>query len=135
MGEGSKAEEHRRVRIDKWLWAARFFKTRSQAADAVASGRVLVGGMPAKASRPVTVGDEIEITKGSFVWTIVVRGSSERRRGAQEAALLYEETEASKARRAEEAASRRRSEPQWAPRSGRPSKRDRRLTDRLRGRS
>lgn len=135
MSDELSGDERRRVRIDKWLWAARFFKTRSQAADAVANGRVHVGGVRAKASRPVAVGDEVEIAKGAVVWTIVVRATSEQRRGAPEAALLYEETEASKTRRAEEAASRRRSEPGWAPRSGRPSKRDRRITDRLRRRS
>jgi ribosome-associated heat shock protein Hsp15 len=135
MSDASNADERRRVRIDKWLWAARFFKTRSQAAAAVAGGRVLVGGVRAKASRPVAIGDEVEITKGAVVWTVVVRRMSEQRRGAPEAALLYEETEASRARRAEEAASRRQPESEWGLRSGRPSKRERRLTDWLRRRS
>ena len=89
------AEEPQRVRIDKWLWAARFVKTRSLATELVKAGRVRVGGVGGsrlKPSREIRVGDTVEITLGEVRRTVVVRGLAERRGPAVAAALLYEET-------------------------------------------
>jgi ribosome-associated heat shock protein Hsp15 len=83
------------VRLDKWLWAARFYKTRSMAGDAVNGGHVHVNGQRCKSSRSVHVGDEIRITKGSLVFTILVDNLSEKRGAAKQAAALYTETEES----------------------------------------
>lgn len=116
-----------RVRLDKWLWAARFFKTRSLAAEAVSGGKVHVNGERAKPSRALHPGDALVIRRGLDEYTVLVKALSERRGPAREAALLYEETETSRLRREEEAARRRAmaaAAPQPPP--GRPSKRDRR---------
>jgi len=116
-----------RVRIDRWVWAARFFKSRELAADAVKGGRVKVDGDRVKPSRLLKPGDRLEITIGEVRRAIVVRGISERRGPAAEAALLYEETTASIAARELQAAEGRRSRPPGADRTGgRPTKRDRR---------
>ena len=126
--------EKGRIRLDRWLWAARWYKTRSQAATAVNGGHVQVGGERAKPSRPVRLGDEIRIRKGPYEFHIIVRGLSEVRGKAPEAQALYEETEESKAARAAIAAELR-AYPRVLPRTkGRPTKRDRRLLARLRGR-
>jgi len=84
-----------KVRIDKWLWAARFFKTRSMAAQAVAGGKVHVNGGRIKPARIVQPGDELRIRRGELEFVVIVQGVSDRRRPAKEAQLLYEETEAS----------------------------------------
>ncbi|MBM3677212.1 MAG: RNA-binding S4 domain-containing protein, partial [Actinobacteria bacterium] len=84
-----------RVRIDKWLWAARFFKTRSAASEAVAAGRVEINGARAKPSKDVGVGDTIDLRVGEMPWTVIVRGLGDKRGSAAVAATLYEETEAS----------------------------------------
>src|SRR5437868_5826200 len=89
-----------KVRIDKWLWAARFFKTRSQATDAVAGGKVSINGDSAKPAKMVQPGDEIRVRLGPYEHVIIVRALSERRGPASAAALLYDETEASQAARA-----------------------------------
>ena len=81
-----------RVRIDRWLWAARFFKTRSAATDAVAGGHVQVGGERVKPAKEVKVGDTLEIRRGEVRWTVVVTGVADRRGSASVAAGLYEET-------------------------------------------
>lgn len=116
------------VRLDKWLWAARLFKTRSLAAEEVGHGRILVNGQVAKASREVRLGDRLEIRQaGGAVRTLDVRGLSSIRGPAPVAQTLYEETPQSlEARRA--AAERRRMgvEPALAQEHGRPTKRDRR---------
>src|SRR5512147_2300483 len=91
------------VRLDKWLWAARFFKTRSLAHEAIDSGHVEVNELRAKPARVLKAGDVISIRKGFTVFEVVVRGLSEHRGPAAEAQKLYEETEASKARREEQA--------------------------------
>ena len=90
-----------KVRIDKWLWAARFFKTRGVAAEAVQGGHVHINGTRAKASRAVAAGDELTITKGPYRFVVRVRALSIRRGPAKEAALLYEESEESRLRREE----------------------------------
>jgi ribosome-associated heat shock protein Hsp15 len=84
-----------KVRIDKWLWAARFFKTRSMAAQAVTGGKVHINGTRTKPARLVQTGDELHIRRGEFEFVVIVRGIAARRRPAKEAQQLYEETEAS----------------------------------------
>ena len=114
------------MRIDRWLWVARLFKTRALAADAVRGGRVHVGGQAAKASREVRPGDVVEITAGPVRRTVVVRGLAERRGPAKEAALLYEETAESLAAREAYAEERRLMSRARPIPGGRPSRRDRR---------
>lgn len=87
------------IRIDKWLWAARFFKTRSLAAEAVAGGKVKVSGERVKAAKALRVGDALRVHIGHFEYAITVRGLSDRRGPASAAALLYEESAESKAAR------------------------------------
>ena len=89
------------MRIDKWLWAARFFKTRSIATQAVSGGKVHVNGARVKPARAVLVGDEFRIRRGEVEFVIIVQGVSGKRRPAKEAQLLYEETEASMLQREE----------------------------------
>ncbi|MBW2467373.1 MAG: RNA-binding protein [Deltaproteobacteria bacterium] len=84
-----------KVRIDKWLWAARFFKTRSIAAQAVSGGKVHLNGARIKPARIVQAGDELRIRRGEVEFVVIVQGVSDKRRPAREAQLLYEETEAS----------------------------------------
>ena len=120
-----------RVRIDKWLWAARFFKTRSMAAQAVAGGKVHVNGGRIKPARIVQPGDELRIRRGELELVVIVQGVSDRRRPAKEAQLLYEETEESRLQR-EEQISRRKAARDLAPDTkGRPTKRDRRRMQRF----
>jgi ribosome-associated heat shock protein Hsp15 len=121
-----------RVRIDKWLWAARFFKTRGAATEAVLGGHVHVDGSRVKPAREVAVGDRLEIRRGPERWTVVVTALAERRGPASVAATLYEETEQSRVARAEIAAERRAARPLGADLSARPTKRDRRRLDALR---
>ena len=115
------------MRLDKWLWTARLFKTRGLAAEAVKGGRVHVGGQAVKPSREVAVGDELEVTIGPERRTVVVRGAAERRVSAALAAALYEETEQSVAQRERQAELRRLGGP--VDLGGRPTKRDRRRYD------
>ena len=87
------------LRIDKWLWAARFFKTRSLATAAIHAGHVRLNGQPPKPARDVRPGDTLDIALGPMRWTVVVRALNEQRRPAAEAQQLYEETAESRARR------------------------------------
>ena len=119
------------VRLDKWLWAARFFKTRAQASQAVAGGKVQVGGLRVKPSRLVAVGDGVRIQKEQEEYAIVVLALSSQRRGAPEAQLLYEETVESIAARVETRETRRLLRVVGAAPPGRPGKRDRRLIRRF----
>lgn len=113
------------MRIDKWLWAARFFKTRSLAQDEVGLGRVLVGGQRAKPSRDVRVGDRLEIHRGEETFTVYVEGLSNVRGPAAAAQQLYRETEESRtAREAKKAAMKLAFEPSTTIRQGRPTKRE-----------
>lgn len=115
------------VRIDKWLWAARFFRTRGLAQHAIDNGRVLVGGERVKLSRPVRIGDEIVVRIGDIERSVCVLRVSAQRGPAQAAQALYRETEDSIARRAERQQVRRfLVEPAAAIEGGRPTKRDRR---------
>lgn len=121
-----------RVRIDKWLWAARFFKTRSLATDAVAGGHVHVDGERVKPARDVKVGDRLEIRRGQTRFTVVVTALADRRGSATAAAELYEETPESIAAREQHREQRRLAKPIGADLSERPTKRDRRRLDALR---
>ena len=122
------------VRIDKWLWAARFFKTRTLAADAVKGGRVELGGARVKASKEVAIGDELRITIGQVRRTVIVREVFDKRGPAKVAVTLYEETPESIAARELAAEQRRlRSPPPGADLGARPTKRDRRRLDSARG--
>ncbi|CAJ8732275.1 heat shock protein 15 [Burkholderia pseudomallei] len=114
-----------RLRIDKWLWAARFFKTRSLAADAVEKGRVRIGGAAVKPAKEVRVGDRVDVTIERVVWEIDVRGP------ASVAQTLYAETEAGRAKRLAELERRRHFREPSAELHGRPTKRDRRIIDRF----
>ncbi len=96
-----------KVRLDKWLWAARFFKTRGLAKAAIEGGKVHYEGQRAKCSRMVELGAELTVRQGWDEKTIKVTGLSEQRRGAPEAAKLYQETKASEDKRAEQAAARK----------------------------
>ena len=123
-----------RVRVDRWLWAARFVKSRSLASEAVKGGRVQVNGSRVKPSRELRPGDRVEITSGPERRTVVVRALAERRGPASQAALLYEETPESLAAREREAAEARLARAPGADAGARPTKRDRRLIDAARGR-
>ena len=118
-------------RIDKWLWAARFYKTRSLAADEIALGRVQVNGQVAKASREVRAGHEVRLRQGGVIRTVIVRGLSAQRGPAALAQQLYEETpESLKALAAAREQRRYMTEPALSQEQGRPTKRDRRELDR-----
>ncbi len=124
-----------KVRLDKWLWAARFYKTRSLSSDEIDKGRVTVNGQVAKPSRDVKPGDVLELRSGPVVRTVVVRALSGVRGPAPVAALLYDETAESLARRQDQAEQRRLApEPALALQQGRPTKRDRRDMQQLSGR-
>jgi ribosome-associated heat shock protein Hsp15 len=119
------------MRLDKWLWAARFFKTRSRAQQAVAAGRVKVNGERAKPARELKLLDEIAIRVGELEWQIKVRAFAERRGPAEEARKMYEENEASRIERERRIDLRRWGAEPAAVLKGRPTKRDRRRLDRL----
>ena len=121
------------VRIDKWLWAARFFKTRSLAADAVDRGRVRIGGEPVKPARSVKVDDKIFIDNGSNRWEVVVQGLSDKRGPAPVAQALYRETGESIVRRENDQEARRLFPEPGSTIKGRPTKRDRRALTRAGG--
>ena len=122
-----------RVRIDKWLWAARFYKTRSLAADAIGGGKVEVNGERAKPAKMIQLGDEVRVRLGPYEHVVIVRGLSERRGPATVAATLYEETAESLATRARHAEQLRMAPAAFVYEDkGRPTKRDRRELERFR---
>jgi ribosome-associated heat shock protein Hsp15 len=120
------------VRIDKWLWVARFFKTRSLATEAVLAGHVQMGGARMKPAREVRIGDTLEIRRGQVASTVVVRALAERRGPASVAATLYEETKESQEAREQQRLERRDARPLGADLGARPTKQDRRRLDALR---
>ena len=122
------------LRLDKWLWAARFFKTRQLAIEAINGGKVQVDGQRAKPSRMVRPGSRIEIHKGSLSWQIEVVGICKQRRPAPEAVRLYVEEDASRARRKAIIHEQRDLGTGQTGAEGRPSKRDRRMIQRFTGR-
>jgi ribosome-associated heat shock protein Hsp15 len=122
-----------RVRIDKWLWAARFFKTRSLAAEAVTAGKVEVNEERVKPAKLIQLGDAVSVRIGPYLHVVHVRGISERRGPATVAATLYEETAESSAARAKLAEQLRMAPAAFVyEEKGRPTKRDRREIDRFR---
>ena len=122
------------VRMDKWLWAARFFKTRSLAARACELGRIEANGQPAKPARDVRAGDRLQVKNDSGDFQVEVLGLSEMRGPAAVAQTLYREMEVSRELRLKLAEERKAMPHFEASREGKPSKRDRREIDRLRGR-
>ncbi|MEW5942227.1 MAG: S4 domain-containing protein [Pseudomonadota bacterium] len=129
----SDSNDREKIRLDKWLWAARFFKTRSLAAQAVEGGKVHCNGARVKPARAVSVGDELRIRQGPFELTVTVRALSQRRGPAPEAALLYEETAESRMAR-ETLAEQLRAQPEPnSARKGRPTKKARRHIIRFTG--
>jgi ribosome-associated heat shock protein Hsp15 len=120
------------TRVDKWLWAARFFKTRGAATEAVAGGRVHVNGERVKPAKDVVVGDRLEITIGPFRRTVIVLELADRRGPASVAATLSEETPESVEERERRALEHRLSRPLGTDLGERPTKRDRRRLDALR---
>jgi ribosome-associated heat shock protein Hsp15 len=118
--------ETAKLRVDKWLWAARFFKTRSVAAQAIEGGKVKLNGQRVKPAKEVHAGDMLAIQAGDYEWVVTVRALSARRGPAEEARKLYEESAASQARRQAQIAARSMQNEPAAQRHGRPTKRDRR---------
>mgnify|MGYP001764314625 CR=1 FL=1 len=126
MSNSTNESGAERLRIDKWLWAARFFKTRSLASDAVDGGKVHLNGVRVKPAKTVSIGDTLEIRIGPFQFVVVVCGLSPRRGPASEAAKLYQETEESRSVRESLAAQLKAEAVHGEVRQGRPTKRDRR---------
>jgi ribosome-associated heat shock protein Hsp15 len=123
-----------KVRLDKWLWAARFFKTRALAAEAVEGGKVQVNGDRPKRARLLQVGDELRIRLGPYEHVVTVRALSDRRGPATQAAGLYQETDASRNAREALAVQLKSLHSLFGPERGRPTKKDRREIERLKGR-
>jgi ribosome-associated heat shock protein Hsp15 len=122
------------VRIDKWLWAARLVKTRALAVDAIRGGRVKVNGFPAKPSKDVRPGDRLEFSAGVIRLEATIKATAERRLAASDAQLLYMETEKSREEREQRVAEMRMTRPQGVDRNARPTKRERRQLDKVKGR-
>ena len=119
------------VRVDKWLWAARFFKTRAIASAAVAGGKVQVNGNRAKPAKPVQAGDELRVRIGPYDWVITVRAVTERRGSSKDAQLLYDESPQGKAARERLAEAHRIAPSPRYEGKGRPTKKDRRKLELL----
>ena len=123
-----------KLRIDKWLWAARFYKTRSLAVEEIDKGRVHINDLEAKPSREVKAGDTVVLRQGTVIRTVVVHGISSQRGSAPVAQQLYEETAESLRRKAQAAEQRQlTSDPASSLEHGRPTKRDRRSLDKAQG--
>jgi len=127
-------ESSEAVRLDKWLWAARFFKTRALAAEAIDGGKVHLNGERVKRSKGLKIGDEVRVRLGPYEHRIVVRSTSDRRGPATVAATLYDELPESRATREALIEQRRMESAVGMEDAGRPSKRDRRQIDQLRKR-
>lgn len=123
-----------RTRVDKWLWAARFYKTRSLAAEAIAGGKVQVNGDRVKRAKPLQVGDEVRIRQGPYEYQVVVRELSSQRGPAARAAELYEEKPSSRSARETLALQLKSLHSAFVPERGRPTKKDRRDIRRFKGR-
>jgi ribosome-associated heat shock protein Hsp15 len=124
-------ENNQDIRIDKWLWAARFFKTRGLAAEAVSGGKVEINGARAKPSRIVRAADQLTIRRGSIEWTVIVKDLAKLRGPAVQAQALYEEAEESVRRREAAIAQMKLERPPEFNSPGRPSKKDRRAMARF----
>ena len=134
MRQDDDEPDDERIRLDKWLWAARFFKTRSLASEAIAGGKVQVNGDRAKRARPLQIGDEVRVRQGPYEFLVIVRALSGRRGPAAVAAELYEERPESRAAREAMALQLKTMHTAFVPEKGRPTKRDRRDLERLKGR-
>jgi ribosome-associated heat shock protein Hsp15 len=117
------------MRLDKWLWAARFFKTRSLAQQAIAAGKVKLNDSRTKAAHELKTGDALAVRIGDFEWQVTVKALSDKRGPAEQARKLYEETEASRAERGRRMDLRRWGAEPASTLKGRPTKRDRRLIE------
>jgi len=124
-------EQRQKLRLDKWLWAARFFKTRSLAKAAIEGGKVHLGGQRVKVSREISVGDTLQIRQGWDEKVITVKALSDQRRGAPEAQALYEETTESLEKREAEAAARKAAGGMIDRPANRPTKKQRRQIHRF----
>lgn len=137
MSGETERDPNDRVRLDKWLWAARFYKTRSIAASAIEAGKVALNGERCKRSKLVKVGDALSVRRGPFEYLVTVQGLSEKRGPPARAQALYEESEDSKLARetlaAQMAAERAEALPPVPRVKGRPTKRDRRQINRFKG--
>jgi ribosome-associated heat shock protein Hsp15 len=120
-----------KVRLDRWLWAARFFKTRALAAAAVAGGKVQVNGSRAKPAKPVQVGDNLRVRLGPYDWIITVTAVTERRGSARDAQLLYDESPEGRAARERLAEAHKIAPTPTYQGKGRPTKKDRRKLELL----
>jgi len=123
------------VRLDKWLWATRFYKTRSLAQQAIRGGKVEINGQRPKPSRLVRIDDELKIGRGELIFDVKVLGLIERRVSAEQARALYEESKSSIERREQRSAERRASRLAGQEQSQRPDKRQRRAIERLKSRN
>jgi ribosome-associated heat shock protein Hsp15 len=121
------------VRVDKWLWAARFFKSRSIAVTAIEGGKVTVNGERVKPSRDVNAGDSVRVRLGPYEHIVIVRAVSDRRGPATQAALLFEETAESRAAREKLHWQLKHAAPVIVPGDGRPTKKDRRDLNKFKG--
>lgn len=121
------------MRLDKWLWAARFFKTRTLASEAVDGGKVKLNGIATKPAKEVKVGDRLHVRVGDQDWEIIIQGLNEQRRPASEARLLYAEMPESVERRVQAIELRRLAPTPVDDHKGRPTKRDRRQMNRFQG--
>ncbi len=119
-----------RMRLDKWLWAARFYKTRAIAKQAIESGKVALDGARSKPSKEIEPGSQIRLRQGADEKTVIVKALSQQRRGAPEAQLLYEETAESVKNRLQQVELRK-SQPRHWPGATRPNKKQRRLIQRF----
>ena len=124
-----------KIRVDKWLWAARFFKTRSLASDAVNGGKVHVNGQRVKSSRPINIDDKLEITRGQYQSVVIVKGISEKRGPVMQAQQLYEETVESKEKREVNAQQRKLLNAGISHTKVKPDKRQRRLIRKITGKN
>lgn len=131
MTPPSGADPQGALRLDKWLWAARFFKTRQLAVEAINGGKVQVNGLRTKPAKTVQAGTRVVVHKGSLEWDLVIKAVCRQRRPASEAILLYEESEDSRLRRQELVQQRRESGDKAQGAKGRPNKRERRMIQRF----
>ena len=131
----TKNNELTEIRLDKWLWASRFFKTRAIAVESINGGRVHLNGVRVKPARVIRLDDELKITRGTERFHIVVKGLNDKRRPAKEAVLMYEETEESlQDREAAQELNRLQSANIKQP-THKPNKRERRIMEKFKGRS
>ena len=131
----TKNNELTEIRLDKWLWASRFFKTRAIAVESINGGRVHLNGVRVKPARVIRLDDELKITRGTERYHVVVKGLNDKRRPAKEAVLMYEETEDSiQEREAAQELNRLQSANIKQP-THKPNKRERRVMDKFKGRS